>query len=95
MKESQEALDQEDLRRLKEDERKKREAAESVDVQIEEDPDPNSKETEPRLLRNQFNFSDRASQTFNATLKERGISTEPPPTSRYSNCVTQWAVYDR
>lgn len=40
-----------------------------------------------RQLRNQFNFSERAAQTFNNPLRERGTSTEPPPTANMSgNC---------
>eukprot|EP00744_Colponema_vietnamica_P002264 GILI01003588.1.p1 GENE.GILI01003588.1~~GILI01003588.1.p1 ORF type:complete len:684 (+),score=215.38 GILI01003588.1:90-2141(+) len=45
-------------------------------------------------LRNQFNFSERAAQTFNNPVRERGIATEPPPTFEFSRSVTQWEIYD-
>lgn len=48
----------------------------------------------PKPLRNQFNYSERASQTFNYTSKERGVQTEPPPRSPFSGSATQWEMYD-
>ena len=45
-------------------------------------------------LRNQFYFSDRSSQTYNSLIRTRGVSTEPPPMTRFSETVTQWAIYD-
>ena len=44
--------------------------------------------------RNQFNFSERASQTFNNPPKSRGVHTEPPPVTQYQNEVSQWKVHD-
>ncbi|CEM05256.1 unnamed protein product [Vitrella brassicaformis CCMP3155] len=93
-KDSPEAADQEEMQRIKEEERKKREEAEAVDVEIEQDPDQPLDESQQVLLRNQFNFSDRASQSFNALLRERGVSTEPPPSTDFSGTVTQWLIYD-
>ena len=40
-------------------------------------------------LRNQFNFSERASQTLNNALRDRGTMTEPPPSVEYSSQCTQ------
>ncbi len=37
-----------------------------------------------RQLRNQFNFSERAAQTFNYPLRDRETMTEPPPTATVS-----------
>merc|ERR1719502_2098918 len=45
-------------------------------------------------LRNQFNFSECASQTLNNTLRHRGTMTEPPPSVEYSSQCTQWEMYD-
>jgi dynein intermediate chain 1 len=45
-------------------------------------------------LRNQFNFSERASQTLNNALRDRGTMTEPPPSVEYSSQCTQWEMYD-
>jgi len=47
-----------------------------------------------RGLRNQFNFSERTSQTLNIGLRERGTMTEPPPSVEYSGQSTQWEMYD-
>lgn len=33
----------------------------------------------PKTGKNQFNYSERAAQTFNNTLRSRGVATEPPP----------------
>lgn len=45
-------------------------------------------------LRNQFNFSERASQTFNNPYRERGTATEPPPRANFSATANQWEIYD-
>lgn len=45
-------------------------------------------------LKNQFNFSERATQTFNNPMRQKDISTEPPPTSEYNSSVSQWDLYD-
>mmetsp|Transcript_18991 Transcript_18991/g.33423 ORF Transcript_18991/g.33423 Transcript_18991/m.33423 type:complete len:714 (+) Transcript_18991:248-2389(+) len=44
--------------------------------------------------RNQFNFSERASQTFNNPPKSRGVHTEPPPITQYQDEVSQWKIHD-
>eukprot|EP00947_MAST-08B_sp_MAST-8B-sp1_P005113 g5113.t1 len=44
--------------------------------------------------KNQFNYSERAAQTFNNQMRERGIATEPPPVLPYAATVTQWDMYD-
>ena len=44
--------------------------------------------------KNQFNFSDRATQTLNNALKSRYVGTEPPPVAQYSANVSQWQIYD-
>eukprot|EP00735_Rhodelphis_limneticus_P000953 TRINITY_DN11489_c0_g1::TRINITY_DN11489_c0_g1_i1::g.10810::m.10810 TRINITY_DN11489_c0_g1::TRINITY_DN11489_c0_g1_i1::g.10810 ORF type:complete len:676 (-),score=212.66,sp/Q16959/DYI2_HELCR/53.04/0.0,WD40/PF00400.27/2.9e+02,WD40/PF00400.27/0.0002,WD40/PF00400.27/18,WD40/PF00400.27/3.8e-06,WD40/PF00400.27/0.073,WD40/PF00400.27/8.6e+02,TT_ORF2/PF02957.10/0.25,TT_ORF2/PF02957.10/4.8e+02,TT_ORF2/PF02957.10/2.8e+02 TRINITY_DN11489_c0_g1_i1:228-2057(-) len=49
---------------------------------------------EPKALRNQFNFSERAAQTFNHILRERSTETEPPPSIDFGSTVTQWEMYD-
>lgn len=47
-----------------------------------------------RVLKNQFNFSERASQTFNNPMRDRGVATEPPPTTDCGGNVTQWEIFD-
>ncbi|KFH15482.1 WD domain, G-beta repeat-containing protein [Toxoplasma gondii MAS] len=60
--ESQEAIEQEEAWRLREEEDAKKKRKESVDIRIEDDLQQNT-EDEGRVLRNQFNYGDRASQT--------------------------------
>ena len=45
-------------------------------------------------LRNQFYFSDRGSQTFNALIRERSVATEPAPTTRYNDTVSGHVGFD-
>ena len=52
------------------------------------------REDDSKQLRNQFNFSERASQTFNHPLRERGTVTEPPPSISFSATATQWEIFD-
>jgi len=47
-----------------------------------------------KVIRNQFNFSERASQTYAFTVKERAINTEPPAQLTFAGNVTQWVIYD-
>ena len=47
-----------------------------------------------KQLRNQFNYNDSSIQTQNNATRDRETSTEPPPTSTYSEQVTQWTIYD-
>lgn len=44
--------------------------------------------------KNQFNYSERAAQTFNNPMRERGVVTEPPPMLSFKNIVAQWEIYD-
>jgi len=45
-------------------------------------------------LKNQFNFSDRATQTFNNPMREREATTEPPPTAEISGSISKWEIFD-
>jgi dynein intermediate chain 1, axonemal len=47
-----------------------------------------------KKLMNQFNFCERASQTYNNPLRERGTETEPPPRTTFSSNATQWIIFD-
>ncbi len=44
--------------------------------------------------KNQFNFSDRGTQTMNNKLRSRFVCTEPPPVAQYNENVSQWQIYD-
>ena len=47
-----------------------------------------------KVLRNQFNFSERAAQTFNNPYRHREEQTEPPPRAEFSGTVNQWRIFD-
>ncbi|XP_063813562.1 dynein axonemal intermediate chain 1 [Pseudophryne corroboree] len=53
-----------------------------------------SRSKKERKLTNQFNFSERSSQTFNNPLRERASQTEPPPRATFSATASQWDIYD-
>merc|ERR1711936_882127 len=55
---------------------------------------PKGKDAGSKKLTNQFNYSDRASQTYNNPFRDRGTVTEPPPRASFSSNVTQWEIYD-
>ncbi|XP_072239153.1 dynein, axonemal, intermediate chain 1, paralog 2, partial [Leuresthes tenuis] len=59
----------------------------------EERPDSAASKTDKKVT-NQFNFSERASQTLNNPLRERSCQTEPPPRSTFSATANQWEIYD-
>lgn len=79
-KKQKEREDEEKSAMQREAERKKAEGAEAED--------------DASGLRNQFNFSERASQTLNNALRERGTMTEPPPSVEYTGQCTQWEIFD-
>jgi dynein intermediate chain 1, axonemal len=45
-------------------------------------------------LRNQFNYSERASQTVLFTSRSKSTNTEPPPQRSFSDTVTQFSIFD-
>jgi dynein intermediate chain 1 len=47
-----------------------------------------------KKLTNQFNFSNRATQTYNNTLRSTETMTEPPPRVTFSGSATQWEIHD-
>eukprot|EP00163_Fabomonas_tropica_P028063 TRINITY_DN5620_c0_g1_i2.p1 TRINITY_DN5620_c0_g1~~TRINITY_DN5620_c0_g1_i2.p1 ORF type:complete len:700 (-),score=180.55 TRINITY_DN5620_c0_g1_i2:218-2317(-) len=49
---------------------------------------------EPKALRNQFNYSERATQTYHNQRKERQTMTEPPPSTNFSATASQWEMFD-
>jgi dynein intermediate chain 1 len=55
---------------------------------------PPSMLTSAENAKNQFNFSERASQTFSYPLKSSGVNTEPPPMTEYLDGVSQWMIHD-
>eukprot|EP01062_Namystynia_karyoxenos_P082303 TRINITY_DN924_c0_g2_i2.p1 TRINITY_DN924_c0_g2~~TRINITY_DN924_c0_g2_i2.p1 ORF type:complete len:657 (+),score=272.15 TRINITY_DN924_c0_g2_i2:85-2055(+) len=68
------------------------EEAEKNPELVEGSQDDASKKT--KILKNRFNFTDRASQTFNNPMRDRHVMTEPPPIITFSSTATQWEIYD-
>lgn len=91
-KESEEAINQKQLEETKKMEldRLKKEAAQEALEAGEEDIEAEA----PKTGKNQFNYSERAAQTFNNILRSRGVATEPPPVVQFYATVTQWDIYD-
>ena len=50
---------------------------------------------EVNQLRNQFYYSDRSSQTSNAVIRQRGVTTRPPPSQDYNLNVSQCVIFDK
>jgi dynein intermediate chain 1 len=71
-------------------ERQRKEASQEAKDAGEEDMDADA----PKTGKNQFNYSERAAQTFNNTLRSRGVATEPPPVVQFFATVTQWEIFD-
>lgn len=90
LKDSPEWQDQCDIQDKKGQEQTRGED-ESFDEEIEQNDD---EQPTKNPLRNQFNFSERAAQTKNAVLREKGWTTEPPPTTGFSGTVTQHEIFD-
>lgn len=79
-------------------ENKRREDMEQVikDAQreAEEANEGEFEQSSPQNQKNQFNYSERAAQTFNNPVRERGVETQPPPVVNFSATCTQWDIYD-
>ena len=91
-KESEEAIQQceFEVNKKMEMDRLRREAADEAASAGEEDIEANA----PKTGKNQFNYSERAAQTFNNTLRSRGVATEPPPVVQFYSTVSQWDIFD-
>jgi dynein intermediate chain 1 len=91
-KESEDAIQQKQKEEEKqmEIERSRKEAAQEAIEAGEEDIEAEA----PKTGKNQFNYSERAAQTFNNILRSRGVATQPPPVVHFSATVTQWDIYD-
>lgn len=63
-------------------------------AQEEGKPELTEADLEDDLQRNQFNFTERAAQTYVNPIKTRVVSTTPPETAHSSGVMTQWAMYD-
>jgi dynein intermediate chain 1 len=71
-------------------ERQRKEAAQEALDAGEDDMEADA----PKTGKNQFNYSERAAQPFNNSLRTRGVATEPPPVVNFFATVTQWDIFD-
>ncbi|CEP01973.1 unnamed protein product (mitochondrion) [Plasmodiophora brassicae] len=63
-----------------------------VEAPVQPPDSPNTQKA--KALKNQFNFSERASQTFNNPARDRMVATEPPPTVNFSGLCSQFILFD-
>uniref|UniRef100_A0A670ZRV9 Dynein axonemal intermediate chain 1 n=1 Tax=Pseudonaja textilis TaxID=8673 RepID=A0A670ZRV9_PSETE len=63
-------------------------------IQLEKEYEIHPRPAQERKLTNQFNFSERASQTFNNPVRDRACQMEPPPRATFSDTANQWNIYD-
>lgn len=77
-------------RAKEEEEEERKKAVRAALAEVGDDVDVDAAESG----KNQFNYSERAAQTFNNPSKERGVTTEPPETKIFGATVSQWEVYD-
>lgn len=94
-------VDSDECKKFREREQKRREQEEAdgdgkvtTDSQTATTSGSGTASTASMHTKNQFNFSERASQTFNNPLKSRGTHTEPPPVTQYQDSVSQWKIHD-
>lgn len=66
----------------------------SEDKKHDSEAGEEGEEGDHKQLHNQFNYSQRATQTFNYTQKEVFVFTEPPPSMDFSATATAWEIYD-
>mmetsp|Transcript_8217 Transcript_8217/g.30340 ORF Transcript_8217/g.30340 Transcript_8217/m.30340 type:complete len:658 (-) Transcript_8217:198-2171(-) len=88
--EAKEMYDEEEKRRLALEEKKLAQLGMA-------DKEASSKELDDvneDQLRNQFNCSHRATQTYINDFKQDSMNTDDPPTREFSDNATQWQIYD-
>jgi dynein intermediate chain 1 len=86
-------IDSDDYKTQEQYEIKKKSAVDEAKRDAEKDMEPGEEDIDTSA-KNQFNYSERAAQTFNSLLRSRGVATEPPPVVQYTSTVTQWEIYD-
>ncbi|CCW66087.1 unnamed protein product [Phytomonas sp. Hart1] len=84
---SPEAIQQQEDRQ-----RRQRETEEAAKAEL--NPDQAKDFVSTKILKNQFNYSDRGSQTMNNPIKNRSVVTDPPPAILFGAMATAWAIYD-
>ena len=75
--------------------RDRQRAAEEAATDILELQNQSTSDDDDELLqRNQFNYSERAAQTFNPVMKDRSVATVPVETHDACGDMSQWKLYD-
>ncbi|XP_032069808.1 dynein intermediate chain 1, axonemal [Thamnophis elegans] len=70
------------------------EKQELPEILVEREEEVHTRGVQERKLTNQFNFSERASQTYNNPVRDRACQMEPPPRATFSDTANQWTIYD-
>ncbi|KAM6470912.1 dynein axonemal intermediate chain 1 isoform 2-T2 [Liasis olivaceus] len=65
-----------------------------AEAREEKEEEVHPRPVQERKLTNQFNFSERASQTYNNPVRDRACQMEPPPRATFSDTANQWKIYD-
>lgn len=76
------------------EDRNRREHDTEMAARAELNPDLIDEGVSTSILKNQFNYKDRGSQTMNNTMKERCVVTDPPPSATFSAMASAWEIYD-
>lgn len=66
----------------------------SEDVTLYDDETNEKVEVVPKLVRNQFNYSDKGLQTLDPRSRDRIMETEPPATATFSANSSPGTIYD-
>ncbi|CAF1129899.1 unnamed protein product, partial [Didymodactylos carnosus] len=74
--------------------RQDQETTKEGDEEDDEKPKKPAGDGKAKKLTNQFNFSERASQTYNNPCRERETFVEQTPRMPFSDNVAQWSIYD-
>eukprot|EP00192_Tetraselmis_astigmatica_P007862 CAMPEP_0117682880 /NCGR_PEP_ID=MMETSP0804-20121206/19987_1 /TAXON_ID=1074897 /ORGANISM="Tetraselmis astigmatica, Strain CCMP880" /LENGTH=687 /DNA_ID=CAMNT_0005493205 /DNA_START=77 /DNA_END=2140 /DNA_ORIENTATION=+ len=91
---SDEAKKQNDLQKLENELTAKFQAELAAAAEKEQIGESSEPPDDSKQLRNSFNYSDRAAQTFNTGNKDKETMTEPPPTATRDGSCTQFEIYD-
>jgi len=83
----------EEARRLESERERRWQELERAE-EAERNPDLVEQGVSTRILKNQFNYSERASQTMNNQMKTARVITDPPPSITFSNTATAWDIFD-
>ncbi|KEG14343.1 putative dynein intermediate chain [Trypanosoma grayi] len=76
------------------EDRQRRERDTELAARAELNPDLLDEGVSTSILKNQFNYRERSSQTMNNPMREHCVVTDPPPSMNFSGMATAWEIYD-